>query len=329
MRRAGKAMGIVLCFVIIAAGLLYFVLSSETKEPVIAVNSGNTYITPIGESMVSAHRSGGGIFPENTLLAFECCLNSDTFATDFFEFDVHLTGDDVLIVLHDGTLDRTSDAVEHFGKKNINPVDYTYDELRELNMGETYVDSKGEMPYKGLRGDEIPDNLRIVSVEDVFDYLESHGRYFYSIDIKDKGEVGKRATDILHSVLVEKGLLSQVIAASFNGDINKYQNEKYPDMIRSAGITEVLKFYFYSLLGINAGEDAFKFDALQVPADQYIINLATTRFINYAHKYDIAVQYWTINDENKMKELNDKGADAIITDFPNVAYDLIHSKLPK
>ena len=81
---------------------------------------------------------------------------------DLFEFDLHITSDGELVLLHDETLDRTSDAVEHFGHADVRPSEQTYAELHELNMGEGFTTDSGETPYKGLRGDEIPDDLRIM-----------------------------------------------------------------------------------------------------------------------------------------------------------------------
>ncbi len=325
LKKVVVSLVIVLCFVAVSAGLLYFVVTRDSNDAVMSYNTTNEYITPPGEALVSAHRSGGGIFPENTLMALEDCVNSSTFKTDIFEFDLHLTKDGVLILLHDDTFDRTSDAVEHFGKTEIKPADYTYDELRELNMGENFKTEDGGMPYKGLRGADIPQNLRVIKVEDVFTYLESHKKYAYVIEIKDGNDRGERATDELYRIITEKGLLKQVFAASFKPNVNDYQEIKYPDMLRSAGIFEVVKIYIYSMLNLDAPKGTFKFDALQIPWDNYVINLGTTKFINYAHKNNIAVQYWTINDEARIKVLNDRGADAIITDYPDRAYSIIHS----
>ena len=67
--------------------------------------------------------------------------------------------------------------------------------------------------------------------------------------------------------------------------------------------------------------------ALQIPygnsAAKGIINLGTKKVINYAHKYDIAVQYWTINDADAVKYLTENGADCIMTDYPQMAFDAI------
>lgn len=59
------------------------------------------------------------------------------------------------------------------------------------------------------------------------------------------------------------------------------------------------------------------FVALQIPTTDYTVNLGTSRLVNYAHKHDIAVQYWTINDPDEMTYLQSIGADAIMTDVPD------------
>ena len=58
----------------------------------------------------------------------------------------------VLILLHDDTLDRTSDSAEVFGEEDVRPEDKTYEELRTLNMGAKFTAQDGSTPYKGSKG---------------------------------------------------------------------------------------------------------------------------------------------------------------------------------
>ena len=102
-------------------------------------------------------------------------------------------------------------------------------------------------------------------------------------------------------------------------------DEVYPDMHRSASILEVAGFYFNSLLGRDKNEGAYKFSALQIPMGAAIIDLATARLVNYAHRHDIAVQYWTINNVDDMQLLKDIGADCIMSDIPDTAYDVLYA----
>lgn len=313
--------------VLAAACLTYVGLHYYKPQATAYTGEQNPYITPKGEALVSAHRSGGGIYPENTMLAFKSCAESEEFQTDIFEFDLHMTKDGRLIVLHDDTLDRTTNAEEHFGASNILAIDKTYDELRALNCGEHFTDDAGNTPYAGLRGDDIPDDLRVVALEDVLDYLESVKAYKYIIDIKNGGEDGYRGVDELYRILKERDMLSQVVFGTFNGEVSVYVDENYPDLLRSAGIKEVLSFYFSALVNRKLNQEDIPFVALQIPANQYFVfRLGTQKFLDYAHSYNLAVQYWTINDEDEIRRLNEIGADAIITDIPNRAHEIIHGE---
>ena len=284
----------------------------------------NPYITDDG-ALVSAHRSGGEMAPENTMAAFKNCIESEDFNVDVFEFDLHITADNKLILLHDGTLDRTTNSVEYFGKEEVKPSEKTYEELRQLNFGENFENVDGEFPYKGLKGDDIPDDLRAVLLEDVLDYLESNGEFDYIIEIKDSGDLGKTACDELYRIIKEKGLLERVVFGTFNMDITKYAQENYPDMLRSASIPEAIVFYLLCSYGIDVDKDFFKYQALQIPMNYApAIYLDNERVINYAHKNNLAVQYWTINDPEDVEYLNSIGADCIMSDDPSMAYDIIH-----
>ena len=324
-RRGFKIFVSMLSMVVVLVGSLLLLVTHKWSETYETYDTNNSNITEYGTTLVSAHRSGAGIFPENTMMAFEGCINSDTFKTDIFEFDLHITGDNELIILHDSTLDRTTDAVEYFGQENIRPENYTYEELRGLNLGENFKTDDGEKPYAGLRGDDVPDSLRVAKLSDVLDYLQSNGNFGYIIEIKNGGELGEKAADILYNTLKEKGLLDQTVVGTFNQNVTTYLDEKYPDMPRSASIIEVVKVYFNSLLGLDKKEGVYKFSALQIPAGLSILDLATARLVNYAHRHNIAVQYWTINDTDTMSLLKEIGADCIMSDIPDVAYDVLNA----
>ena len=315
---------IVAVILVLALGLLFVMTRDWNDEPLEDFTSDNPYITELGKTMVSAHRSGGEIFPENTMMAFKGNIESEDFKTDIFEFDLHITKDKELIILHDDTFDRTSDACEIFGTTDIKPEDYTYEELRSINLGETFTTADGSTPYKGLRGDDVPDDLRVASLRDVLTYLQSNGDFSYIIEIKNGDELGYESADILYSTLKELGLLEKAVVGTFNGEVTQYIDDNYPDMLRSAGIKEVLGFYFSSLLGIDHEDGYYKFKALQIPANQFVVHLGTSRLVNYAHENNIAVQYWTINDEETMEMLRDIGADCIMSDNPALCYEVVN-----
>ncbi len=320
-----RVLFICLLMIAVLAFGLYKLVTYQWQDTPQAFNVTNQYITELGETMIAAHRGGRNLFPQGTMMAFEGCVNAQTFETDIIEFDVRLTADEKLIILHDETLDEVTDAIEYFGKTDNYPEDYTYEEIYNLNFGEHFKNKDGETPYKGLRGENIPDNLRVLTVTDALTYLENNGGYYYSIEIKSSGESGIRSADILYNTLLEMNLLDRTIVASFNRDVISYLEEKYPDLTRTAVNVEVVKLYIDSLFDFDRPAGYYGFDVLQVPPDKYIVNLGTSKLINYAHKNNIAVQYWTINDPERMSFLQSIGADCIITDNPDVAYEVLGS----
>ena len=299
-------------------------------------NATNPHINEYLDTDVSAHRSGAGIVPENTMMAFEYVLeNHDKLGVDTFEFDVQITADGELIVLHNLTYDETTNAKEVFGKSNNYASKLTFEEASVLNFGENFCDENGNYPYRGLRGDDIPDNLRVVKCEDAIDYIESNsnGEYKYIIEIKSLGENGKRAADKLYEILSERKLTKRAIWATSKPDVAHYLRTNYPDMSRSADPIEVVLFYIYYRLDWDLNELSPSYVALQIPYGDNALynfcNLGTKKLINYAHKYNIAAQYWTINDPKEAKELIENNADCIMSDYPQMVYDAVQEATNK
>ena len=316
----GRILLVLLCIVIVIAiiGVAQFYHRSDPKNRK-QYETTNPFIT--GETAISAHRSGAGDFPEETLAAFRGCAENPDFQVDYFEFDLHMTADDILVLSHDSTLDRVSDAAAVFGAENVLVRDKTLAELKQLNMAAQFVSGAGEAPYADLHGDDVPDELRILSLDEVLDYLTAAGDYHYIIEIKDGGEVGLAAADQLYATLQARGLLDRVIVGSFRDEVASYITANYPDMHRSASPEEVVQFYFAALTGKR--DFTCSYDVLQLPfgdaESSFGINLGTATVINFAHANDLAIQYWTVNSEKDMTYLASIGADALITDYPDRA----------
>lgn len=309
---------VILVLVLLAGFLLWQITRDTTRKPIDTANAANPLITDVGVTMLSGHRAGGGIAPENTMMALKNCVNSTEYELDVFEFDFHLTADGVPVLLHDGTLDRTSDAAEYFGETDVQVGNKTLAELKNLNMGEKFVTDSGETPFAGLRGEDIPEDLRIVTLEEALTYLESCGEYSYIIEIKNSGDKGREAADKLYSTLKQFNAVERTVVGTFHNEVTAYLDTTYPDLPRSAGFNEVIEFYIYSLFNLPVKDGKFHFVALQIPPERSVLNLGTTRLVNYAHKHDIAVQYWTINEAEEMARLQAIGADTIMTDVPDV-----------
>lgn len=293
--------------------------------------SDNPYIAEYLSPDIAAHRSGAGVAPQNTLMAFENIVeNEDTLGVDTLEFDVQVTKDGELVLLHDLTIDGTSDVEETLGKTNVFVSSLTLEEAKVLNMGEDFK-GNGDYPYRGLRGDDIPDNLRIATCDEVIDYVEANStkEYNYVIEIKSIGSNGKKAADKLYSIITERNLQDRVIWSTFAPFTSVYMSTNYPEISRTADAIEAIQFYFYYRMNWDLQDVSPSYVALQIPygssAFDNIINLGTRELLNYAHSNNIAVQYWTINDEEEIRTLTLNGADCIITDYPQTVADTVES----
>lgn len=316
-------LSVILVFVLLCVST--YLPRCEATDYNSAACKANPYI--VETPLVSAHRAGRTIAPENTLAAFKACFDNMTeYSVDVLEFDLHLTKDKHLILLHDGTLDRTSDCVDKYGEKDVKPIDKTVEELKRYNMGYNFEEN-GKYPYRAENADL--ENCRIVTLEEVLTYLKTReaglGKNLrYIIEIKDGEENGYLATDILYKTMEEYGITERTVVGTFHGEVSKYIDEKCPNMIRSAGIQEVLGFYFACMFGVKLDNVGYK--VLQIPYKDFVINFGKKSIVDYAHKYGIAVQYWTINKDKDIEHLAEIGADCIISDNPRLAYDIIYKK---
>ncbi|MBR6569113.1 MAG: phosphatase PAP2 family protein, partial [Clostridia bacterium] len=268
LKKAIKIIVIAVLVIALLAGFLFWQVTRDTKAaPVSTDDATNPLITPVGMTMLSGHRAGGGIAPENTMMALKNCAENTGYQVDIFEFDIHLTMDGVPVLVHDSTLDRTSDAIAYFNHTNVRVQDKTLAELKNLNMGAKFKTDDGQTPYADL--EEVPDELRIITLEEALGYLESQGEFRYIIEVKNGGDTGLKAADILYDTLVRFDCLERTVVGTFNNEVTEYIDLTYPDMPRSAGFNEAIRFYLCSLVNWPVGEDAFNYVALQIPTTDY------------------------------------------------------------
>ena len=122
----------------------------------------------------------------------------------------------------------------------------------------------------------------------------------------------------------------RIIFASFHSEIfaesmrMKKEGEVPEQIMLSPSLGSTIKFFGLHFFGL----DVFYFDSiavLQVPMEEYGFTIATKSFVKSAHKHNLAVQFWTINDIEEMKTLIDIGADGIMTDYPHRLQEVYNS----
>lgn len=296
-------------------------------------DTGEYFLPDYGNPLVSSHRSGKGEAPENTLKAIEASIENVTDKSSIIEMDVQITSDDQIVLYHSLWLEENSNSEEYFGHKYVPVFSKTYDELRNLNMGEFFkVD--GEYPYAGLRGDEIPDDIRISLLSDVFDYVESNsdGQFRYIIEVKYPIHWGRSIVDGIYEMITEYDMADRVILASFWPDVTAYIDSKYDGKIsRSANPFEIVDFYGCYTRNEELNPDDIKYTCLQMPYywdDGMLLvgNLGKASFIDYIHKYGLSAQYWTINRPDDAKFLAEAGADLLMTDYPERIIEALYGE---
>ncbi len=301
------------------------------EEPKVLNESTGEYFLPdYGETLVSSHRSGKGAAPENTLMAIKSNLVYASSDSAIIEMDVQLTKDGEVVLYHSLSLDEMSNSAEHFGVENTTVFSKTYEELRALNMGENFK-SGDSYPYRGLRGEEIPDDIRITALKDVFACVESEapGTYRYIIEVKYPHPWAPKIVDEIYRLMQEYDLGDRVIVASFWPDVSVYIDKKYGDeMNRSANPFEIVELYGCYLRNDDLSETELDYTCLQMPyywddGMLMVANLGRASFIDYAHKYGISMQYWTVNNADDAKNLAAAGADLLMTDYPDRIRDAL------
>jgi len=327
----------VIFLAVIAIAVCYLQLHGSFQSDVLktdeSLQSGNSFIVP-DNTDIAAHRMGAGLFPEDTMMSAEGLI-ADTekglYRVDVIEVDLWLTRDKELILLHDDTLDRTTDSVAVFGTENAKPGDYMLSELQQLNFGAKFQNAEGEYPYSGLTGDSVPDDLRVLTLRQLLDYLTANGDFKYILEIKDSGADGIEAMDKLAAIVKEYGLEEKTVIGSFHEELLFYLDEKYPELHRNAALSEAVTFTIDFLTNKNIESCSYPYEVFIItpryglllgcePAGQRygLMNLMSQGFINRAHKCGIATYYWTVNDEPTMNRLLNRNADCIITDYPNI-----------
>ncbi|MBQ9987108.1 MAG: glycerophosphodiester phosphodiesterase [Erysipelotrichales bacterium] len=265
--------------------------------------------------LVIAHGGAKAMNPENTWMAFEYAYE---LGVDSLEIDLCMTKDGILVTHHNTTIDATSD---HSGKVN----DYTYEELKQMNFGADFTALDGTQPYAHLTQEQLQteykNQLYPVDIEELF---QRYGNtILYILEVKDEDELGIQAAEQLLNLIEKYDLEEYVCVASFHEDIMEHINDVKSDrIVTSLDMGKATDFVIanYSGYGYFTNFDGAGF---QLPMEEYNIPLATKYLIYKIHKNDMFVHYWTINTKEEMRTCINNGADGIITDRPDLLYEVL------
>lgn len=263
---------------------------------ILALRAGKTRPVPTGWPVRFGHRGASFRFPENTLASFRAALEA---GAGGLELDVRLTRDGHPVVMHDATVDRTTDG---FGVV----AGMTLAGVRRLDAGGA-----------GRLDERVP-TLREV--------LAAFPKASVNIDIKDTRLPGVEG--VVFGVLREAGATRRVLVASASYDVlRRFRKVGGRECDTGASRLEIGAFYALSLLRL---ERLVKpaYAALQVPVDYGPLRLVTPHFVRAAHSRGVRVDAWTINDAAQMRELLDLGVNTIITDRLETLAKVLEERKP-
>ncbi|MCM3781635.1 glycerophosphodiester phosphodiesterase [Neobacillus mesonae] len=227
---------------------------------------------------IIAHRGAAGEAPENTLASFELGLEQ---GCDAFELDIHLSKDGEIVVIHDYTIDRTTDGTGAV-------QDLTLDELRKWDAG-SWFDAK----YTGQR---------IPTLREVFELAPKD----LIINVEIKGGLDAGIEQKLVSLMREYDRIETVVVSSFHFD----SLQRLQDLNSSIklGLLYHQDFQHHEHLPAAVGVDTYSLHP-------YFKQLTTSK-LAAALENGLQVYPWTVNEAEDMKRMIELGSSGIITDYP-------------
>jgi glycerophosphoryl diester phosphodiesterase len=237
------------------------------------------------------HRGAAGVAPENTLPSFQRALAD---GADVLELDVHATADGEIVVLHDPTLERTTD-----GAGPVKSVGFA--ELARLDAGFRFSPDGGRT---------FPFRAQGVAIPRLADVIRDCPRVPLNVEIKQE-----EPSIVSEVVALLRATRTRVILAAEIDAIMHAIRTAAPDMPTSLAALEVAAF----VSALEAGEQPCLpagAVALQIPPRFGSVTLVTPESLAAAHAIGAEVHVWTINDPDEMRRLLALGCDGIMSDFP-------------
>jgi glycerophosphoryl diester phosphodiesterase len=267
--------------------------------------------------IVFAHRGGSGEAPENTLRAMQAALAANPDVA--IELDVRRSRDGHLVVIHDASVDRTTD-----GRGAV--AERTLAELQALDAGYCATPGRGRgtaspTTCRGDSADRFPfrgQGYRIPTLAEVFSALPRDT--LIGIEVKAPGYETQLAEQ-----LRQAGRPRRLVVGSAQDDVAAKLRALLPELPqyfpRSAGVRFAAAAKFTN--GAMARPD---YQVFAVPLKGAGLRLDTAGMIQAARASGVLIAFWTINDQAEMDRLVRLGADGIITDYPGRANRLASRK---
>jgi glycerophosphoryl diester phosphodiesterase len=240
---------------------------------------------------IGAHRGGAGLAPENTLAAFR---NGIALGADYIEMDVHLTKDGVPVVIHDPTIDRTTDGTGRV-------ADLTLAQLQSFNAAAKFAGATERQVVPTLA--QVLDLAKPTSVQlEIEIKVNADNQPYAGIEQKVIDEIAAR------------GMLDRVHLTSLKLDTLPRVRAIDPK-IKTTALLSSSYFRSHDLLQPAAVIDDVASFANGIGVDQSYL---TPQLVREAHQRNMSVNVWTVDSEAEMNKFIAMGVDSITTNRPDV-----------
>jgi alkaline phosphatase D len=271
-----------------------------------ATTGSQSTLEPIVDHInVIAHRGASGYAPEHTQQAYEKAINMKA---DFIELDLHMTKDGQLVVIHDSTLKRTTNAEEIYPDRAPWHVkDFTLDEIKRLDAGSWFNETNPGLSKKQYAGQKI------MTLEEAIHIIKKKSKDTgLFIETKSPGEY-PGMEEKLTGILKESGYLDdhKLILQSFSEEGLRKLQTMVP-----ADVPLVQLFSPAMVKGKNL-DDLINNTAEYAEGVGPDKSVVTPTFMQKAHERKMLVQPYTPNAKEDMVEQFSLGVDGIITNYPD------------
>jgi glycerophosphoryl diester phosphodiesterase len=244
--------------------------------------------------LIFAHRGGALLAPENTMPAFD---NGLALGADGLEIDVQLSRDGVPVVIHDRTLDRTTDR-----RGPVNAL--TAAELARVDAGYHFT-RDGAHPFRGL-------GIGVTTLDAV---LARHPDTRLIIEMKGDEQALARAVG---AAVRRASAVDRTCVGSFYQPSIDALRAEFPEIVTSASEHEARWTLHRSWVRWPFTRRR-RYAAFQVPEYAGRMRVISPAFVRHVHREGHTVQVWVVNDPAVMHRLLDWGVDGIISDVPDIA----------
>lgn len=239
----------------------------------------------MSRTSIIAHRGVSQVKPENTLLALEMAIDSNC---DGIEFDVQLTKDNIPVIIHDETIDRTSN-----GKGYIS--NYTLEQLKKYNFGINFN-------YEGVTISTLNEFLKLT--------IQKKYSKLLNIEIKN---------DIIHYPNIEEKILDLVLKYNLQDQV-LFSSFNHQSMYR---MRELSKAAIIALLYKDKSPNLNELIKINAYSAHFNVEMASKELLDSLNQKNIKSFFYTANDPVEIKRLLEIGVDGIFSDNPQIASNII------